>query len=74
MLRGSHKSLILIARQFNINIGPNDIPEKYKKVENELNSLEFCELANTFDLNAKSTKINEEDLFKLLKKKQQILR
>ena len=74
MLRGSQKSLILVARQLGINIGPNDIPEKYKNDDRELNSKEFCELANSFDLNARNTSISDKDLIDLLKKKQQILR
>ena len=74
MLRGSHKSLILISRQFGINIGPNDIPEKYKKEKNELSSKEFCDLAKIFSLNAKSTKVSNNELFKLLAKRQQIIR
>ena len=74
MLRGSHKSLILISRQFGINIGPNDIPEKYKKEKNELSSKEFCDLAKIFSLNAKSTKVSNNELLKLLAKRQQIIR
>ena len=34
----------------------------------------MCELANSFSLKAKSTKINDNELIKLLSKKQQILR
>ncbi len=74
VLRGSQKSLILISRQLGIQIGPNDIPDKYKIDERELTSKEFCELAQTFDLKAKSTKINDEELLKLLGKKQQIIK
>ena len=29
-IRGSQKSLILVARQLGIHIGPNDIPERFK--------------------------------------------
>ena len=34
----------------------------------------MCDLAQSFDLKAKATKINEKELIKLLSKKQQILR
>ena len=34
----------------------------------------MCELAHSFDLKAKATKINDKELLKLLTKKQQILR
>ena len=73
-MRGSQKSLILVARQLGVHIGPNDIPEHFKNDERELSPKEMCELANTFSLKAKSTKINDSELIKLLSKKQQILR
>jgi len=73
-MRGSQKSLILVARQLGVHIGPNDIPERFKIDERELSLKEMCELANSFSLKAKSTKINDTELIKLLSKKQQILR
>ncbi len=73
-MRGSQKSLILIARQLGVHIGPNDIPEHLKLDNRELNLKEMCELAQHFDLKAKTTKINQAELTRLLKKRQQILR
>tara|TARA_E500000178_G_scaffold16468_1_gene15780 strand:- start:1467 stop:3626 length:2160 start_codon:yes stop_codon:yes gene_type:complete len=73
-MRGSQKSLILVARQLGVHIGPNDIPEQFKIDDRELSPKEMCELANSFSLKAKSTKINDNELIKLLSKKQQILR
>jgi len=73
-MRGSQKSLILVARQLGIHIGPNDIPERFKNDERELSIKEMCELAHSFNLKAKSTKITDNELLKLLSKKQQILR
>ena len=73
-MRGSQKSLILVARQLGIHIGPNDIPERFKNDERELSPKEMCELAHSFNLKAKSTKITDNELIKLLTKKQQILR
>ena len=73
-MRGSQKSIILVARQLGVHIGPNDIPERFQIDDRELKPSEMCELAQTFDLKAKATKINEKELLKLLTKKQQILR
>ena len=73
-IRGSQKSLILVARQLGIHIGPNDIPERFKIDDRELSLKEMSELAKSFDLKAKATKISENELLKLLKKKQQILK
>ena len=73
-IRGSQKSLILVGRQLGIHIGPNDIPERFKIDDRELTLKEMCELARSFDLKAKATKINENELIKLLSKKQQILK
>ena len=73
-MRGSQKSLILVARQLGVHIGANDIPESLKLDDRELTPREMCELAHSFDLKAKATKINEKELIKLLSKKQQILR
>lgn len=73
-MRGSQKSIILVARQLGVHIGPNDIPEKLLIDERELNPREMCELAQSFDLKAKATKITDKELTKLLSKKQQILR
>ena len=73
-MRGSQKSLIKVARQLGIHIGPNDIPERFKNDERELSPKEMCELAHSFNLKAKSTKITDNELIKLLTKKQQILR
>jgi len=73
-IRGSQKSLILVARQLGIHIGSNDIPERFKIDDRELTLKEMCELARSFDLKAKATKIRENELLKLLAKKQQILK
>ncbi len=73
-MRGSQKSLILVARQLGIHIGPNDIPEHLRLDNRELSPKEMCELAKSFDLKAKATKINEDELIKLIGKKQQIIR
>ena len=73
-MRGSQKSIILVARQLGVHIGPNDIPERFQIDDRELNPSEMCELAQNFELKSKATKINEDELIKLLSKKQQILR
>ena len=73
-MRGSQKSIILVARQLGIHIGPNDIPERFQIDDRELKPSEMCELAQSFDLKAKATKIKDDELLKLLLKKQQILR
>ena len=73
-MRGSQKSIILVARQLGIHIGPNDIPDRFKIDDRELNEKEMCELARCFELKAKATKINDSELIKLVSKKQQILR
>ncbi len=73
-IRGSQKSLILVARQLGVQIGANDIPERFKIDDRELSLKEMCELARCFDLKAKAAKINENELLKLLAKKQQILK
>ena len=73
-IRGSQKSLILVARQLGVHIGPNDIPERFKIDDRELSLKEMCELARSFDLKAKAAKIRENELLKLLAKKQQILK
>ena len=74
VLRGSIKSLILIARQMGVHIGPNDIPENFSTLERELNLDEMKILASSFGLKARSSTIDTESLIKFLKKKQQILR
>ena len=73
-MRGSQKSIILVARQLGVHIGPNDIAERFQIEDRELKPSEMCELAQYFDLKAKATKISENELVKLLSKKQQILR
>ena len=73
-MRGSQKSLILIARQLGVHIGPNDIPERFRTDDRELSSKEMCELAQSFNLKAKQSNISNDELIKLTKKKQQILR
>ena len=73
-MRGSQKSIILVARQLGVHIGPNDIPERFQIDDRELRASEMCDLAQSFDLKAKATKISEKELLKLLSKKQQILR
>ena len=74
VLRGSHKSIILISRQMGVHIGPNDIPEKFTTPSRELNLNEMTSLAISFGLKAKSSKITVENLISIVKKKQQILR
>ena len=73
-IRGSQKSLILVARQLGVHIGANDIPEKFKIEDRELTPKEMCELARSFDIKARNTSVDEDELTKLLLKKQQILR
>ncbi len=73
-IRGSQKAIILVARQLGVHIGPNDIPERFKIEDRELSTSEMCELATSFDIKARATKINDQELIKLLSKKQQILR
>ncbi len=73
-MRGSQKSIILVARQLGVHIGANDIPERFKIDDRELTPREMCELAHSFNLKAKTTKINSDELTKLLAKKQQIIR
>ena len=73
-IRGSQKSLILVARQLGVHIGANDIPGRFKIDDRELSLKEMCELARSFELKAKATKIRENELLKLLGKKQQILK
>ena len=74
VMRGSQKSLILVARQLGVHIGPNDIPDRFKIDDRELSPSEMCDLAKSFDIKAKATKINDSELVKLVNKKQQILR
>ena len=74
VMRGSQKSLILVARQLGVHIGPNDIPDRFKIDDRELSTSEMCDLAKTFDIKAKATKVNDLELIKLVNKKQQILR
>lgn len=74
VLRGSIKSLILIARQMGVHIGPNDIPENFSTLERELNLDEMKILASSFGFKARSSIIDTESLIKVLKEKQQILR
>ena len=74
VMRGSQKSLILVARQLGVHIGPNDIPARFKIDDRELSTSEMCDLAKTFDIKAKTTKVSDLELIKLVNKKQQILR
>ena len=74
MLRGSQKSLMLLARQLGVHIGANDIPERFNLDDRELTLSEMCQLAKHFDLKAKSSEISSDELTKILSKKQQILR
>ena len=64
-MRGSQKSVILVARQLGVHIGPNDIPERFQIEDRELRTSEMCDLAQSFDLKAKATKISEKELIKL---------
>ena len=73
-MRSGLKALILVTRQFGINIGPNDIPERYNVDDRELSLAELASVVQKFDLRAKPTKVNEPQLAKALLKKQQILR
>jgi ATP-binding cassette subfamily B protein len=72
-MRGSQKAIILVARQLGVHIGPNDIPDRFKIDDRELTTKEMCDLARTFEIKAKATKVNEAELIKLVNKKQQIL-
>ena len=49
-MRGSQKSIILVARQLGVHIGPNDIPERFQIEDRELRTSEMCDLAQSFDL------------------------
>ena len=73
-MRSGLKALILVSRQFGINIGPNDIQERYNVDDRELSLAELASVVQKFDLRAKPTKVNEPQLAKALLKKQQILR
>ena len=72
-MRGSQKAIILVARQLGVHIGPNDIPDRFKIDDRELTTKEMCDLAKSFEIKAKATKVNETELIKLVNKKQQIL-
>ena len=74
VMRGSQKALILVARQLGVHIGANDIPDRFKIDDRELSPTEMCDLAKSFNIKAKSTKINDSELIKLVNKKQQILK
>ena len=39
-MRGSQKSIILVARQLGVHIGPNDIPERFQIEDRELRTSE----------------------------------
>ena len=47
-MRGSQKSIILVARQLGVHIGPNDIPERFQIDDRELKPSEMCELSSFF--------------------------
>ena len=64
----------MVARQLGVHIGPNDIPDRFKIDDRELSLSEMCDLAKSFNIKAKATKINDSELVKLVNKKQQILR
>ena len=68
VMRGSQKSLILVARQLGVHIGPNDIPDRFKIDDRELSPSEMCDLAKSFNIKAKATKINDSELVKLVNK------
>ena len=73
-MRSGLKALILVSRQFGVNIGPNDIPERYNVDDRELSLRELAALVLKFDLRARPSKLSEAQLAKILLKKQQILR
>ena len=73
-MRSGLRALILVSRQFGINVGPNDIPDRYNVDDRELSLQELSELAAKFALRAKPGRISEQQLAKLLQKKQQLLR
>ena len=73
-MRSGLKALILVTRQFGVNIGPNDIPERYNVDDRELSLAELASVVGKFDLRARPSKLNEAQLAKSLLKKQQILR
>ena len=37
-MRGSQKSIILVARQLGVHIGPNDIPERFQIEDHTINN------------------------------------
>ena len=55
-MRGSQKSIILVARQLGVHIGPNDIPERFQIDDRELKANEMCELAHSLILKQKQQK------------------
>ena len=71
-IRGSQKSLTG-CKTIRHSYWTNDIPERFKIDDRELSLKEMSELAKSFDLKAKATKISENELLKL-PKKQQILK
>ena len=73
-MRSGLKALILVSRQFGVNIGPNDIPEPYNLDDRELSLREMAALVQKFDLRARPSKLSEAQLAKTLLKRQQILR
>ena len=66
-LQGSQKSL-LVARQLGVHIGPNGIPDRFKIDDRELSTSEMCDLAKTFDIKAKTAKVSDSELIKLVNK------
>ncbi len=72
-MRSGLKALILVTRQFGVNVGPNDIPEQYDVDDRELSLQELAELGSRFGLRAQPGKVSEQQLAKLISKKQQLL-
>mgnify|MGYP001387562385 CR=1 FL=1 len=72
-MRSGLRALILVSRQFGVNVGANDIPEHYDIDDRELSLQELATLAAQFGLRARPGKVSEQQLAKLISKKQQLL-
>ena len=72
-MRSGLRALILVSRQFGVNVGANDIPEHYDVDDHELSLQELATLAAQFGLRARPGKVSEQQLAKLISKKQQLL-
>ncbi len=72
-MRSGLRALTLVSRQFGVNVGANDIPEHYDIDDRELSLQELATLAAQFGLRARPGKVSEQQLAKLISKKQQLL-